>query len=130
MPMTLVFKRAKCFVDQESGTKKFLAQAGPASPIPVPFWVARTDTYKQGIKDESIVNLTPPHLMPGYKIPDVVVPVTEDEEIEQPKPVPVDVDDEETVQESKPTAPFGGQPMTPVQPGPKVGLRSGSGKGR
>ncbi len=130
MPMTLVFKRAKSFVHVASGphggSKKFLAQAGPANPVPVPFWVAETATYKQGIKDGSIVNLTPPQLMPGYVYPEAA-------------PEPVDAvpgtlggaeaasaDDVE--QEEVPQAPFGGQPMTPVPPAPKVGRVSSSTK--
>ena len=125
MPMTLVFKRAKCFVtasDNDNGTKKFLAQANPAGPVPVPFWVADTSTFKQGIKDGSIVNLTPPHQMPGYKAP---LPEPADEL--EPEPA---VDEEEIEQKEVPQAPFGGQPMTPVQPAARVGnVRSGGGRG-
>lgn len=127
MPMTLYFKRAKSFVHaEESGTKKFLAQPGP-SPQPVPFWVAKTATFKQGIKDGSIVNLTPPEQMPGYK-PALVAVVVEDEEVpvvEAPEAPSEDGDDEQT---ELPQAPFGSQPMTPVAPAPKIGSVRASNK--
>lgn len=128
--MTLVFKRSKCFVlpsTNDHGEKKFLAQAAPANPVPVPFWVAETETFKRGITDLSIVNLTPPHLMPGYK-PE---PVIEEEPIDEaPKAKDGDDDeDDDAVQTEKPQAPFGGQPMTPVQPAVNVGkVTSGSRK--
>lgn len=122
MPMTLYFKRAKCFVHQESdgGTKKFLAQPGP-HPQPVPFWVADTPTFKQGVKDQSIVNLTPPEQMPGYKPAKAAVV----EEVEGDEPevvVPIDPAAEAAAEQTAlPTPAFGGQPMTPVPPLPKIG---------
>jgi hypothetical protein len=125
MPMTLYFKRAKNFVQSDdAGTKKFLAQPGP-TPQNVPFWVAATPTFKQGIKDGSIVNLTPPEQMPGYK--PAPVAVIEEEEPEAPD-APAATDEEE--QTAVPQAPFGGQPMTPVQPAPKIGnVRAAGGRG-
>ena len=85
----------------------------------MPFWVARTDTFKQGLKDGSIVNLTPPEQMPGYKPASVaVVAVVEEEEAKEAKPDEVEEDVEQT---EVPAAPFGAQPMTPVSPAPKVG---------
>jgi len=120
--MTLYFKRAKNFVQSDdAGTKKFLAQPGP-TPQNVPFWVANTPTFKQGIKDGSIVNLTPPEQMPGYKPAPAAVLVEEEPE------APVAPDEGE--QTAVPQAPFGGQPMTPVQPAPKVGnVRAAGGRG-
>jgi hypothetical protein len=130
MPMTLYFKRAKNFVQSdEDGTKKFQAQPGAEPVSRVPFWVANTPTFKQGIKDGSIVNLTPPAQMPGY-VPPAAAVVEEDEPekaLEATTEVKTDEDDPE--QTEAPQAPFGGQPMTPVQPGPKVGLRGGSRRG-
>jgi hypothetical protein len=120
MPMTLYFKRAKCFINDEEGTKKFLAQPGP-SPQPVPFWVASTATFKQGIKDGSIVNLTPPDQMPGYKHPkpEAAEEVAAEEKLE-----------EDVEQTEVPQAPFGSQPMTPVQPAVKIGsVRTAGGRG-
>lgn len=117
MPMTLYFKRAKAFVtpsENDRGTRKFLAQPGP-HPQPVPFWVADTETFKQGLKDGSIINLTPPAQMPGYKAP----LVAETDPLDEPSTAPEVEDDVE--QTEVPTAPFGAQPMTPVAPAPKVG---------
>jgi len=69
MAMQLHFKRAKSFVAVvDGGTRKFLAQPAMIAQT-VPNWVADTETFKLGVKDGSIVNLTPPHLMPGYKAP-------------------------------------------------------------
>lgn len=132
MPMQLYFKSAKCFVqpsDNDRGTKKFLAQ--PANgPQAVPFWVAETPTFKRGIEDGSIVNLTPPHLMPGYVYP-------KPEEVEpEPEPEPEtgvqaaedDGLNDQGEQANMPKQPFGGQPMTPVPPAAKVGNVSAGGK--
>lgn len=123
MPMTLYFKRAKNFVqNDDAGTKKFLAQPGP-NPIPVPFWVATTRTFLDGIKDKSIVNLTPPDQMPGYKHPPK--PVVEEEVVDEVDLVAAanaaDAADATAEQLNVPQAPFGGQPMTPVPPAAKVG---------
>ena len=60
--LTLHFKRSKLFMlsGEGQGTKRF--QAGPThgGAIQVPVWVEETQTYQMGIKDGSIVNLTPP----------------------------------------------------------------------
>ncbi len=130
MPMSLYFKRAKTFVQSDdNGTKKYLAMPGP-SPQPVPFWVANTPTFKHGIKDGSIINLTPPEQMPGYK-PAPVVVVEEPVEAEAEESKAEDDAEQTKAEESKaeddaeqtevPKAPFGAQPMTPVQSAPKVG---------
>jgi hypothetical protein len=125
--MTLYFKRAKCFVHSDEGTKKFLAQPGP-NPQPVPFWVAQTATFKQGIKDKSIINLTPPEQMPGY-VPAPVAAAAADEAGE-PEQEPVADSENDLEQKEVPQAPFGAQPMTPVQPGPKIGnVRAAGGRG-
>lgn len=119
MPMTLAFSRSKCFVQSDdNGTKKFTVQANPTARVHVPFWVANTPTFKHGIKDGSITNLTPPEQMPGYKAPVAVAEV--------PEPTPEELDaadaaDGAAEQTEAPQAPFGAQPMTPVAPAPKVG---------
>ena len=127
MPMQLYFKRAKCFVHADEGTKKFLAQPGPSAQ-PVPFWVAETETFKRGITDGSIVNLTPPDQM-ARGTAKKAVPVEKPAE-----PVPDDADDngeEDVEQDELPQAPFGGQPMTPVPAMPKIGsVRPGSGRNK
>jgi hypothetical protein len=124
MPMTLYFKRAKSFVvvsDNTSGEKKFLGVPGP-TPQNVPFWVADTPTFKQGIKDGSIVNLTPPDQMPGYKAAPVVVEEVEEEEPTRELTEAEKLDAAEATEQAEvPQAPFGGQPMTPVPPAPKIG---------
>lgn len=52
--MQLLIKRAKIFM---LDNKRFVA--GPSGlPVPVPSWVAETGTYKNGIADKSIINLT------------------------------------------------------------------------
>jgi hypothetical protein len=130
MPMQLYFTRAKCFVQSDdNGTKKHLAQPAP-KPQAVPFWVANTPTFKQGIKDGSIVNLTPPEQMPGYKPAAVAVEEGEDgEERETVSVSEAEVTDND-VQEGVPQAPFGAQPMTPVQPAARIGgVRAGNARG-
>ena len=116
--MSLHFKRAKSFTATvDGGTRKFLAQPGFVAQQ-VPFWVAGTATFQQGIKDGSIVNLTPPVLMPpGYKAPKKA-----DHEPE-PEPEPeAEAITEATTEEATepvqvaPKVPFGGQPLTPAQP--------------
>lgn len=130
MPMTLYFKRAKNFVQSdESGTKKFQAHPSPEPVTRVPFWVADTPTFKQGIKDKSIINLTPPAQMPGYVAPSVAIVEEDDTEKAPEAPSEVKTDEDDAEQTEPLQAPFGGQPMTPVQPGPKVGLRANSRKG-
>lgn len=123
MPMTLYFKRAKSFVQSDdNGTKKFLAQPSPNPETRVPFWVANTETFKRGIADKSIVNLTPPEHMPGYKpAPVAVVADEESDNAADAQPADQFSSDDEDEQAEAPKAPFGGQPMTPVPPAPKVG---------
>ena len=118
MPMQLFFKRAKSFVDQSEGTKKFLAQPGPY-PQAVPNWVALTPTFLQGIKDGSIVDLTPPEQRPGYKRPKATGETLE--EVKEESVANTEEDAAEQTQTEVPQAPFGAQPMTPVAPAPKVG---------
>lgn len=140
MGMTLYVKRSKSFVHQEDdgGTRKFLAPAGSEPVNNVPFWVASTATFKNGVKDKSIVNLTPPHLMPGYKFPDAPAPVPDEPEEprgpqpgqregEKDDPIPAEVEDaDEAEQAEVPKQPFGGQPMGAVT----QGLQGSRGKKR
>jgi hypothetical protein len=124
--MTLHVSRAKCFVHQtgDSGTKKHLLQPAP-KPQFAPMWVSETATFKQGIKDGSIVNLTPPHLMPGYKPEEVEVEEEPVVEASTADGQASNDSDDAAEQTEVPQAPFGGQPMTPVQPAVKLGVRSG-----
>jgi hypothetical protein len=112
--MSLHFKRAKSFTATvDGGARKFLAQPGFVAQQ-VPFWVADTATFQQGIKDGSIVNLTPPALMPGYE-----APIKKSKKAE-PEEEPVETAEAEEAPEPEqteaPKAPFGGQPLTPAQP--------------
>jgi hypothetical protein len=110
--MSLHFKRAKSFhATVDGGTRKFLAQPGFVAQQ-VPFWVADTTTFQQGIKDGSIVNLTPSALMPGYEAPKKSKKAEPEEEPVETAEAPV----EEAPEQVAPKAPFGGQPLTPAQP--------------
>ena len=110
--MALHFKRAKSFhATVDGGTRKFLAQPGFVAQQ-VPFWVADTTTFQQGIKDGSIVNLTPSALMPGYEAPKKSKKAEPEEEPVETAEAPV----EEAPEQVAPKAPFGGQPLTPAQP--------------
>ncbi len=55
--MQLLFKRAKIFM-LEKDNQNLRFSSGPGGPVPTPSWVVETGTYKNGIKDGSIVNLT------------------------------------------------------------------------
>lgn len=127
--MTLWFKRAKAFTAVvNNGTRKFLAQPSNMPQHGVPFWVADTQTFKHGIADESIVNLTPPHLMPGYAPP---APESEPAKVPTPASEPsegttdhVEAEDEEPAEQTAvPKAPFGGQQLVPNTPAAKTGLQ-------
>lgn len=120
--LQLYFKRAKCFVEpsnQDNGEKKFLASPGPNAQ-PVPMWVYHTRTFQQGIKDGSIVNLTPPQLLPDYKAPSEAAKVEDpkskaEEAADEDEGDAEEGEDEEQKEAPKPA--FGAQP----NPAPKVG---------
>jgi len=86
----LYFTRAKIFLipgDDENGERRFTAQASAGHPLPAPNWVRETATYKFGIKDKSIVDLTPP------KRSRKAEPVDEEEELAET--VELEGDDDE-----------------------------------
>jgi hypothetical protein len=59
--LTLHFKRSKLFMlSGDNGTKRFITGPTGGGSVQVPAWVVETQTYQMGIKDGSIVNLTPP----------------------------------------------------------------------
>lgn len=135
--LTLWFKRAKSFVAVvNNGTRKWLAQPSNTPQHGVPFWVADTTTFKQGILDESIVNLTPPHLMPGYVYPATAAeaptpekaPTTSTEPSDATTGHPAAEDEEYEEQKEVPKAPFGGQQMVPTNPAAKTGLQGAGSK--
>ena len=55
--MQLMLKRAKIFMLEKDG-KNLRFSFGIGGPGPAPAWVAETGTYKHGIEDGSIINLT------------------------------------------------------------------------
>jgi hypothetical protein len=58
----LYFKRTKLFLhdDAEGFSHRYLGEiSGARGPVPVPEWVTETKTYADGIKDKSIIDLTP-----------------------------------------------------------------------
>jgi len=58
--LQLYFKRAKIFLDIHDG-KEHRFQGNPAAePVVSPDWVQNTLTFKLGIADKSIIDLTPP----------------------------------------------------------------------
>ena len=65
----MYFKRAKIFLEQtDKGEQRFIASVG--GPVQVPNWVCKTLGYSLGVKDGSIVDITPPK---------VVAPVVEED---------------------------------------------------
>ena len=60
--LQLFFTRAKIFAYTTPGGehKRFVATVSAKRPTAVPDWVRQTRTYQDGIKDESITDLTPP----------------------------------------------------------------------
>jgi len=116
--LTLYFNRAKLFMlGSDSGELRYTNGVGKWADVPE--WVTQTDTYKYGIKDGSIVDLTPPERPAAPVVaaepdqaPDPVEPEedgeTEEEEEEEPAQAP-----------STPPAARGfvsGQPLQPRQP--------------
>ncbi len=56
----LYFTRAKLFLHEVDGAvRRFAATPSAGRPTNAPDWVRETDTYKLGIKDGSITDLTP-----------------------------------------------------------------------
>ena len=78
----LYLKRAKLFLLNEPDKGELRFPAGVTAhgdTVNAPDWVLQTDTYKWGIKDKSIVNLTPPKPMAAAPEPEPE-PVSEDPE--------------------------------------------------
>jgi hypothetical protein len=63
--LQLYFKRAKIFLHNVDGMAlRYNAVVSSTGAAPVPDWVKHTLTYKWGIKDKSIIDLTPPSAAP------------------------------------------------------------------
>jgi hypothetical protein len=61
--MQLFFKRAKIFMLNQNGVSLRyvgMVNAAGTADARVPDWVRETETYKAGVADKSIVDLTPP----------------------------------------------------------------------
>jgi len=59
--LNLYFKRAKIFLHttKEGHALRYNAIVSASGPVPVPSWVKETLTYKCGVKDKSILDLSP-----------------------------------------------------------------------
>ena len=59
--LNLYFKRAKIFLHttKEGHALRYNAIVSASGPVPVPNWVKETLTYKCGVKDKSILDLSP-----------------------------------------------------------------------
>jgi hypothetical protein len=64
--LQLYFKRAKIFLyTTDAGQAlRYNAIISTNGPVPVPDWVKQTLTYKCGLKDSSVIDLTPPTAKP------------------------------------------------------------------
>jgi hypothetical protein len=61
MALHLHLKRAKLFaLATDKGHKEVMGNKGDV--VAVPDWVAKTDTFKLGVKDGSIIDTTPAHI--------------------------------------------------------------------
>ena len=66
--LQLYFKRSKIFLHNIDGLAlRYNAIVSTNGAAPVPDWVKHTLTYKWGIKDKSIIDLTPPSAQPLTK---------------------------------------------------------------
>jgi hypothetical protein len=91
------FKRAKIFLlNDENGERRYTASvnANGTTTRNVPDWVRDTPTFKMGLKDLSIINLTP-----AEPVIEETPALVEEEEEEEPEPVieetPAPVEEEE-----------------------------------
>ena len=130
----LFFKRAKIFLSTKPGGEslRYSAVVTTGAPPKVPDWVRETDTYRHGIADGSIIDLTPPVRHRGAK----------QVKAKEAAPSPVEVEDEapaaaeepvvEELAEEKEKPPFGNaQPKNPARGfPPQQTATGGKGKGR
>jgi hypothetical protein len=92
MALRLHVKRTKMFMLHGASTRQFQIQAGQT--VMAPEWVKQTRTYGDGLKDESIVDLTPPRPVAAIPEPEEKAPEAEPEAEPEappaPKPDPTD----------------------------------------
>jgi hypothetical protein len=69
MALQLYFKRAKIFLhtNPDGVSKRYYATISARGPVVTPSWLSETLTFKHGINDGSIVDLTPPKPLPRSK---------------------------------------------------------------
>ena len=67
--LNLYFKRAKIFLHTTDAGQalRYNAIVSSNGPVPVPDWVKSTLTYQCGLKDSSVIDLTPPTAKPRSK---------------------------------------------------------------
>ena len=138
MPRQMYFKRAKIFLEQtDKGEQRFIASVG--GPVQVPNWVCKTLGYKYGIKDGSIVDVTPPkHVAPivDEEEPTVAFPgsaqeAAADETASSDIPDEEEAEDEDAPPEDAPPEDAPAEPPTkpakPVKPPKQPPSRAGKG---
>jgi hypothetical protein len=87
MPLNLYVKRAKSFLlNTEDGERALTLYAGNTGPQPAPDWIKQTMTYKLGVKDGSIIDLTVPTVGHGRNRKNVT-PLVEVPYSSEPQPV-------------------------------------------
>ena len=64
--LNLYFKRAKIFLHttEDGQALRYNAIISTNGPVAVPDWVKETLTYRCGLKDQSVIDLTPPTAKP------------------------------------------------------------------
>ena len=64
--LNLYFKRAKIFLHttEDGQALRYNAIISTNGPVAVPDWVKETLTYRCGLKDSSVIDLTPPTIKP------------------------------------------------------------------
>lgn len=82
MALKLHCKRSKLFMRSTSEGRHERVTAVAGAVTSVPDWVATTDGYKYGVKDGSIVDLTPPKQVVAASEPVAATKVTEAPEAE------------------------------------------------
>ena len=90
--LSLYLKKAKIFFDNSSGAERRFSSVPSNHPVQVPNWVKGTLGYAYGIKDGSIVDLTPPKA--AVSAPAAVTLPAADPEVAQHE-VPADATDDE-----------------------------------
>ena len=112
---TLFFKRAKIFMRNVDGkSARFVGYVNSGGSVTqAPDWVRETETFKHGVADKSIIDLTPPTAVPrGRKAAQALGhdPLKEVAEVQQPQNEVSDAPATESVEEgAEPVKPFGNQ---------------------